>query len=101
MEIVMPMYPRLAHRTSPDVAVDKRIFEKEVPIPTAVLLFWALTSTRPTGWESSWKQVFWNQTTPPVSRFLFRKLDNQGCPTRQAWTWGKPSKWADEEQTVA
>lgn len=55
MEIVMPMYPRLAHRTSPDVAVGKRTFEKEVPIPTVVLLFWTLTSTRPTGWECSWE----------------------------------------------
>ena len=37
MEIVMPMYPGLAHRTSPDVAVDKRTFEKEVAIHSSVL----------------------------------------------------------------
>ena len=101
MEIVIPMYPHLAHRISPDVVVDKRTFEKEVPIPTAVLLFWTLTGTRPTGWERAWEQVFWNKTTPSVSRLFFHKLDKQTCPTHQARLWGQYSKWADEEQTVA
>lgn len=101
MEIVIPMYPHLAHRTSPDVVVDKKTFEKEVAIPTAVLLFWTLTGTRPTGWECTWEQVFWNKTTPSVSRLLFHKLDKQACPTHQARLCGQYSKWAGEEQTVA
>lgn len=98
MEIVILMYPCLAHRTSPDVVTDEDIWEGST---NTHISSWALRDTRPTGWRCSWQWALWSQTTRSVGSLLFHELGNQGPLAHQAWPWGQPSKWTDEEWMVA